>query len=81
MGRMEGKIIAASGWKAQLLTVSVSEIRVPGAYGRQHLALTPKYCCWRLSDAPGLARDPRQRAERPGDVAEAQCRQLKANLV
>lgn len=66
MGRMEGKIIAASGWKEQLLTVSVSEIRVPGAYRRQHLALTLKYSCWRLNDAPGLARDPGQRAEARG---------------
>lgn len=66
MGRMEGKIIAASGWEEQLLMVSVSEIRVPGAYRRQHLALTPKYSCWKLSDAPGLARDPGQRAETRG---------------
>lgn len=63
MGRIEGRIIAALGWKEQLLLVSVSEIRVPGAFGRQHLARTPKYSCWRPSDAPGLARDPRQRAE------------------
>lgn len=38
MGRIEGRIIAALGWKEQLLLVSVSEIRVPGAFGRQHLA-------------------------------------------
>jgi hypothetical protein len=36
----DGRIIAASGWKEELM-VSVSKRRVPGAYGRQHLAGGP----------------------------------------